>query len=730
MPTNLYTAIELIKERANLNDYVLNESKMENNFYVLEGINKKSGNEEQFIIYNCSENDYLFDMNNYEKVMNSEEGLYTSIVIFQNWQHETDMYWEIYGNCNSATKKKKLAKFFEDNESIYIMQYDNISLKVEDDINYLEYMNCNHNKDKLESKIYNISLFEMKKLFNITGKYLFDKNVRNGIKEDDSIKRLKNSFRIYIYVHILNELNKDTINNENNIERMKECYGIDENILLTSTPDNFWFYHNGITLFIYDNSFKNDGEAISFNPKNVSVINGAQTLTNFYYEFESAKRELLKKLDIDPVNLEYMLEDVLRNIFVKSIIIIGDEKFVRPITNGLNTQVPILNEHILATTDDVIELNKILVRGNIKILKEGESSGNRIGLGVLEFIKLYLTCRLSPGKSKNLRKDNITELIKEAVKEFGNDTKMLLKMRMVIDIDTWWKESKKERDNIYQNDTAGQVLNSYSKNYFESYVILKGIDEFDDEYMFMLYDDFVDEIKNIKNEPILGDFKKDDLFKKLINLNKHGDRLESEIDIKIDLEELMNYLNDNISSNYSISNNIKKFLKQNGISMNYFRVIRRKNQKCYEAFPFPSSSFSELYEDVERVSSGDYVKFKDSIWNKELNKEYPVFVLEMDDQNIIKKIKLIPDFSFKDYLYTAGLVYEKTIEAFQCGEINDFVKSSDDIDFHIRPKAIDATDTFEFSNGEYITKRTFWANRKLMNQLIDAKLEKSEIGFK
>lgn len=38
-------------------------------------------------------------------------------------------------------------------------------------------------------------------------------------------------------------------------------------------------------------------------------------------------------------------------------------------------------------------------------------------------------------------------------------------------------------------------------------------------------------------------------------------------------------------------------------------------------------------------------------------------------------------------------------------------------------KEVNAEDTFEFSNGEFITKRTFWANKKNVYELIESKLD-------
>ena len=86
---------------------------------------------------------------------------------------------------------------------------------------------------------------------------------------------------------------------------------------------------------------------------------------------------------------------------------------------------------------------------------------------------------------------------------------------------------------------------------------------------------------------------------------------------------------------------------------------------------------------------------------------------------IIKNIGLIEEFSFKSLEEEAKNVYDKTIEAFKEGDETKFPKMSDKLSFHVRPKAINSDDTFKFTNGIEITKRTFWANKETMNKLID-----------
>lgn len=51
-------------------------------------------------------------------------------------------------------------------------------------------------------------------------------------------------------------------------------------------------------------------------------------------------------------------------------------------------------------------------------------------------------------------------------------------------------------------------------------------------------------------------------------------------------------------------------------------------------------------------------------------------------------------------------------KAFKTGDEAMFPKMGAGLKFHVRPKAINGDDTFEFTNGAQITKRSFWANQE------------------
>ena len=156
---------------------------------------------------------------------------------------------------------------------------------------------------------------------------------------------------------------KDTLNSCD-IDTIKQNLEITD-IEKYSDPKYFWFCHNGITIYSFnDEKLDRSGASIVLNPSKVSVINGAQTLTNFFRELENTKHKLSDSSSNLSENLKEFvnsinLDDILKDIFVKTIFISGSEDFVKPITYGLNKQVPVLNEHILADSETVYDINFI-----------------------------------------------------------------------------------------------------------------------------------------------------------------------------------------------------------------------------------------------------------------------------------------------------------------------------------------------------------------------------------
>ena len=188
-------------------------------------------------------------------------------------------------------------------------------------------------------------------------------------------------------------------------------------------------------------------------------------------------------------------------------------------------------------------------------------------------------------------------------------------------------------------------------------------------------------------------------------------------------------------SPYAYAKEIEDFFKQEGQDIPYFRVIKRysnKKQQFFpkEAFPFANATFSELYQKDRNVIKDGYIKYENSLFSKDINKKIPVFVLDFIENKSGKKdicsITFIKDFSFVSENAKAEMVYNETVEAFEKGDDNLFPKSSEKKGFHVRPKAANSEDTFEFTNGLQITKRTFWANRETINELIQLYVNEKE----
>ena len=54
-----------------------------------------------------------------------------------------------------------------------------------------------------------------------------------------------------------------------------------------------------------------------------------------------------------------------------------------------------------------------------------------------------------------------------------------------------------------------------------------------------------------------------------------------------------------------------------------------------------------------------------------------------------------------------------------------FPRISDDLGFHVRPHALSSQDTIIFTNGKEITKRSFWANKNIIQDIINSKSQYS-----
>ena len=163
-----------------------------------------------------------------------------------------------------------------------------------------------------------------------------------------------------------------------------------------------------MTVFYYGKAnIDFSGTTIKLNPQEISVINGAQTITNFFEWMKEIEEDIenikegdfteeknsINKLKKYSVNY---IEEVLKRTKVKVIFIDGEEDFLKPITYGLNTQIPIVESDIIADSKDVNELNEELKRKSMKICKCGEEESIHTAFSLLDFVKKYLITQFKP----------------------------------------------------------------------------------------------------------------------------------------------------------------------------------------------------------------------------------------------------------------------------------------------------------------------------------------------
>ena len=471
------------------------------NVYIIEGVK----NEEfvTFIIYDCY-SEGKFDYKTFFDIYDSiSEASIEIVMIFDDWIHEYKLYEDCYKTQTEDNKQKiRLTGIFEQKTSYYAQSSEPVKLVLQNEgINYLEY-NVNEyleciskglepvfDNDKeiegnysisekakqitIQGRIYNLQMSEIQKLYYVTGKDLFIKNIRLGIEEKNIVaKKIKDSFKSYFQVYCYNKLSDDK---KKSIA--KNIWKLTNEILQENIPQKFWYYHNGITFFVEQNDddkdliFETMGSIITVNPKKVSVINGAQTLTNIFYGIQEVLGELNDLIDnLDEplsssekgeiINLfSVLIKESLTDIYVKAIFIEANPELSDAITRGLNTQIPILEEDSLAASKEIMRINEALYKRNMKVLKVGEKEGTKRGLDVLTLCKLFLTTKEDPGKSKNFPKNEMKSILNEiirAIKE--NETKFLDNIETSLNISDWWP-SRKKIIQCWKFLSVGQFLN-------------------------------------------------------------------------------------------------------------------------------------------------------------------------------------------------------------------------------------------------------------------------------
>lgn len=651
----------------------------------------------------------------YEKLLaemtNAQLSQRDIFVSFNSWEEERETIQKLKQEENSATKKNKIENNFALFNSVYFQDSDYITIQVEDDgINYLESPERNEN---LSAMVVNCSLSEIKKLYNCTGVKLFRRNVRDGIISNKST--IRSIFSKYL--SIIDDTS-DNVGDQNDYD-----------------PPLFWFSHNGITVFV-DNenpsNFNFQNDEIELNRNFCSVINGAQTITNFFlvyselkYQYQSDQEKLKK------------LESLISQIKVKLTVIQGKNKYSNFITRGLNTQNPITDEDFIAISEKVMNLNKLF--SEIHILKTGEVERDG-GLTPLQFVKQFLIVDDKPGQSKNFNKGDletqIDSIYSEIVFEDGNEIRLKSKSEEIIqkivflnEVESWWKKKNRET-------TEKDLIDRYAKNYFESFVIKHYENIADAEGKEKIFEVYFEKFKEIisKKEYNYNSFKNDNLYNEIID--EYEKQIENNIVNKsLDdtyINKLIKFLNDNPDSKYQSL--ILKF-NYDKIQMDNIRVIRRVNGNIMESFFLSSKTFSELYQNLsiedrlindKEIKESDFKIFAESTLYSELTKNYNIYVIDVEEDSSgkesITKITIKRDFNFNlldENSEKVQQLYKETINAFIEGESNKFPSVNNGDIIYVQPKAVNKEDLFLFTNGEQLPKQTFWISKDYIKNVIN-----------
>lgn len=636
-------------------------------------------------------------------------------VLFEDWNREREVLNILLSECKNAEERKTINDVFNFMTPIYAVAQPRLHLEVDEEgINYLEYNTFNiENQPEVQAKIYNLSIAELQKLYNVTGVNLFKLNVRIGIQDKKAGRDLKKEFKNYLKVGIFNSISSQNIKDE-----IKDYLILSDSQIEQYRPELFWYNHNGINIYVdKDSEFDVETKHIILNPEKVSVINGAQTLTNIFL----SKEELLKDLEGftkgDSIDFEAVINKVLDDILVKTVFIEGDTDLSKSITWGLNNQIPIRTEDFISTSKVVDDLNNELEKRQMKILKTGEREDLYASFSPLDFAKVFLVVDNKPGTSKNFKKIGLETLLTSAYAKIIEDNGVIERITVALEVEKWWKQ-------VYRETENKSLFLRYGKNYFQSYVVYilsknQNLKHFIGTDLEIYYEDIESYLKTVEVE--INDFKKDTLFDSIINKIESNTKLKDEYSIGAKETELVKYINENKQHNYSINKIIKRFNNENDISVDSFRTISLMKDNVKENFPLPNSTFEEFYKRKGYMEDEDYPVFSNSLFLKELERTYPVYVINLDEHRNVSKIHFIQNFSLTNgnkWRENAEKAFKKVKEAFIEGELKKFPKISSDICFHVRPKAINGNDTFQFTDGNDITKRTFWANASFIKDII------------
>ena len=282
-----------IKLDVSCKDIITNDE-IEDGFAYWEVINEKIDTAYLICFYNKGN---TFNYERYKDIRekiekdNDKTEFYNVVFVFEDLDDETKQFDNEYDLAPKASIKREIKELFDQKIAVYTRN-DVVQFMLEEEgINYLEYK---ENSSELLGWIYTIPYLELKKLFNVQGKRAFRRNSRTSLlKTNSTKKKVEKNFREYIINGFFEELKNDSFYIGDEKKKIKELLDADGfNETGKNKPERFWFNHNGVTIFIEKKEKKitRENANIEFDSNCAHIINGAQTMTNMYYQIHDVKK--------------------------------------------------------------------------------------------------------------------------------------------------------------------------------------------------------------------------------------------------------------------------------------------------------------------------------------------------------------------------------------------------------------------------------------------------------
>ena len=273
-----------------------------------------------------------------------------------------------------------------------------------------------------------------------------------------------------------------------------------------------------------NNLLKRNASIVELNPLNITVINGAQTITNFLRTSEETKNLLMRtNKSIDENIATEIVNEVLERLIVKTIIINGTDEYVSDISLGLNTQIPVGNNENVVTMNEVNKINKLLKTTNLKIIRAGEFTDD-LCMMPQKLVKMFFVAMGEPGKARNLDTKKLEDYIKEIANELEENVSVAESIKKAVQAEIWWRSNSSYRlmnsgnvENIMKN--ACYYFCSYYLDYLRINENEGIIESTSFEKVFLSLREKIDAINSTKEkgkELTSNDFKNNVLYKDIL----------------------------------------------------------------------------------------------------------------------------------------------------------------------------------------------------------------------